>query len=301
MRVVANSIPKSGTHLLLRLMTLLGLEVVDFGGVRSRFLAGNHRPGVRRLLGARDPENPLGIGPHLLVGGRSPRLRQLTRGRGPETVTVGVDSPVQLNRGWLVGRLGRVPEGSAVSAHCTYTPELAEVLRQQKMRSVCLIRDPRAVVVSYLNYVKGLTRHTSHKDYMALADDNERLMLAIRGGRLGRHTLLPLEQRYREYLNWERDSGSILVKFEDIVGSRGGGSDEAQKQAIEKICAHLNRKVSEAELSEIGGNLFGSGRTFKKGQIGGWKSVLSEEHKDAIKASVGTLLVEMGYEKGLNW
>ena len=32
MKVVANSIPKSGTHLLDRLLTLLGFDLMDLGG-----------------------------------------------------------------------------------------------------------------------------------------------------------------------------------------------------------------------------------------------------------------------------
>jgi len=32
MKIAANSIPKSGTHLLDRLLTLLGIDLVDLGG-----------------------------------------------------------------------------------------------------------------------------------------------------------------------------------------------------------------------------------------------------------------------------
>jgi hypothetical protein len=47
--------------------------------------------------------------------------------------------------------------------------------------------------------------------------------------------------------------------------------------------------------------LFGVGRTFRKGQIGGWREEFSEEHERAVKEVSGSLLVELGYEAGPDW
>ena len=87
MRAVANSIPKSGTHLLDRLLVLLGFGLVDLGGLRphlaksdDRFPLVNGR--LRRLMGLRKPEDVMGIGPHLVEGGRFPPVRKFMRGRG---------------------------------------------------------------------------------------------------------------------------------------------------------------------------------------------------------------------------
>jgi len=91
MRVVANSIPKSGTHLLDRLLVLLGFRMVE-GGIRPNLVSGRFRP-VRRLL----------------------------RGRG-EKVTVGVVSPQQISRRWLAGRLSKVPR-AASSTPTASTPQ----------------------------------------------------------------------------------------------------------------------------------------------------------------------------------
>jgi hypothetical protein len=44
--------------------------------------------------------------------------------------------------------------------------------------------------------------------------------------------------------------------------------------------------------------LFGVGRTFRKGQIGGWREEFSAEHEVAVKEDLGSLLVELGYEAG---
>jgi hypothetical protein len=47
-------------------------------------------------------------------------------------------------------------------------------------------------------------------------------------------------------------------------------------------------------------NLFGMGRTFRKGLIGGWREEFSSEHEQAAKEVAGPLLVELGYEVSPN-
>ena len=85
MKVLANSIPKSGTHLLLRLLTLLEFDMVDFGGIKPSLVSEKDRTTDRLLRGlfrTREPGKFLGIGPHLVEGGRFPAARALIRTRG---------------------------------------------------------------------------------------------------------------------------------------------------------------------------------------------------------------------------
>ncbi|MDQ2671715.1 MAG: sulfotransferase domain-containing protein [Actinomycetota bacterium] len=305
MRIVANSIPKSGTHLLDRLLVLLGFEMVDLGGVRPHLAKSNYRfplvnKRLKSILGLRGPEDVMGIGPHLVEGGRFRPARRLLRGRG-EKVTVGVVSPQPIGRRWLTRRLSKVPDGGFVSAHCIYTPQLADLFRQQGMSTVCILRDPRDVAVSQMHYIKQLENHFAHEGYMALPSDKERLLLAIRGGELGGRRLQSLDERYRQFLRWERDGGAVVAKFEDLVGTRGGGSAEAQRLAVERVAEHLGVEVDEATMRAVEEGLFGAGRTFRKGQIGGWREEFSAEHARAVEEVLGPLLVELGYEAGPNW
>jgi Sulfotransferase domain len=304
-RIVANSIPKSGTHLLDRLLVLLGFEMVDLGGVRPHLAKSNYRfplvnKRLKSILGLRGPEDVMGIGPHLVEGGRFRPARRLLRGRG-EKVTVGVVSPQPIGRRWLTRRLSKVPDGGFVSAHCIYTPQLADLFRQQGLSTVCILRDPRDVAVSQMHYIKQLENHFAHEGYMALPSDKERLLLAIRGGELGGRRLQSLDERYRQFLRWERDGGAAVAKFEDLVGTKGGGSAEAQRLAVERVAEHLGVGVDEATMRAVEEGLFGAGRTFRKGQIGGWREEFSAEHARAVEEVLGPLLVELGYEAGPNW
>jgi hypothetical protein len=57
---------------------------------------------------------------------------------------------------------------------------------------------------------------------------------------------------------------------------------------------------NERTMRLVEENLFGKGRTFRKGQIGGWREEFSSEHEQAAKEVAGPLLVELGYEVSPN-
>ena len=266
MRVVANSVPKSGTHLLTRLLVLLGFEQARLGGIRSHLVSGPYAP-IKRFL----------------------------RGRGTEKVTVGVVFPEQVDRRWLKRRLGRVSDGQFVTAHCVHTPELAGLLREQGMRTVCILRDPRDVAVSQMHHIKQRKQHPVHEGFAALPTDGERLMFSIRGGELGGREMLSLDERYRRFSGWASEEGAVVVRFEDLVGPRGGGSAGAQRRAVGKVAAHLGVAADEATLARVGEGIFGEGQTFRKGMIGGWREEFSAEHERAAEEVAGPLLAELGY------
>ncbi len=301
MKYVANSIPKSGTHLLDRVLMLLGVELINFGGIRPHPVGDDQFPLISRrlraLMGLRKPEDVMGISSYLLEGGLFPPARKLVRGGGKEKVTVGVDFPKQVSRRWLSRRLSFVPEGRFVTAHCLYSPELASLFREKGMRTVCILRDPRDVAVSQLHYIKRLKKHPIHEAFMGLPSDSERLMLCIRGGELGERRMLSLDERYRRFSGWAEDGGSVVVRFEDLVGPRGGGSEVAQVGAVRAVAEHVGVEADEATLARVGEEIFGSGQTFRRGMIGGWREEFATEHERAAEEVAGPLLAELGYEE----
>jgi hypothetical protein len=272
MRIVANSIPKSGTNLLGRLLTLLGFEQTSEMGIRSRLVAGPFSP-VRKLL----------------------------RARSKEKVTIGVTSPQRIDRRWLGRRLSRVDDGYFVTAHCVYSPELASLIAGEGMRVVCILRDPRDVAVSQMYHIKQRNEHFAHEAFLKLPSDHERLLVSIRGGELGGRRLQSLDERYRQFLGWQDAENAIMVKFEDLVGPRGGGSDEIQRRTVERVARHVGLEPDERLMSTVEENIFGVSSTFRKGQIGGWREEFSEEHARAAKETAGPLLVELGYEADPEW
>jgi sulfotransferase 6B1 len=272
MRIVANSIPKSGTNLLARLLTLLGFEQTSEMGIRSRLVAG--------------PLSP---------------ARKLLRARSKEKVTIGVASPQRIDRRWLERRLSRVADGYFVTAHCVYSPELASLFAGERMRVVCILRDPRDVAVSQMHHIKQRNEHFAHEAFLKLPSDHERLLHSIRGGELGGRRLQSLDERYRQFLGWQDDDNAMMVRFEDLVGPRGGGSAETQRRTVERVARHVGLEPDERMLRTVEENIFGVSNTFRKGQIGGWREEFSEEHARSAREIAGPLLVELGYEADPEW
>jgi hypothetical protein len=87
-----------------------------------------------------------------------------------------------------------------------------------------------------------------------------------------------------------------MVRFEDLVGPEGGGSEEAQRLVVERVAGHLGVPVGEETMRAVKEGLFGVGRTFRKGQVGGWRQEFSPEHEQAVEEVAGPLLVELGYD-----
>lgn len=161
-------------------------------------------------------------------------------------------------------------------------------------------RDPRDVVVSQFCWVfsdKKLGGKTDHqKAYMRKVYEH-----------LSREELLTsyikvdkfIEEEYNpiEYFYWGR---TLLfhpkvhnIRFEDLIGSKGGGDDEVQKETIAGLFDYLEM---EANIDEIAKNAFNpNSETFRKGQIGDWKNVMTKEQIELFNRLHGDMLKQYGY------
>jgi hypothetical protein len=272
MKVMANSIPKGGTHLLLRLFELLEFEPYRF------------------WIGAD------------LVRGRGEFIRKLWKGSyGSDVIRIGSEVPVNIGKNWLNNKLTHLPDNVVFGAHCQFTPELSDLLNSRSIATVCIVRDPRAIAVSHMDYIKRSPGHFFHRDYIALPDDDARLLMSIDGGKLGRYTLESLQVRYQQYIDWGKKGGAHIVRFEDLVGARGGGCDTLQIKAINSVVEFLSLGTDESRQSTIASQLFGDTNTFRKGQVDSWKNELRSHHKHALHDSVGDILIRLGYENNASW
>lgn len=104
------------------------------------------------------------------------------------------------------------------------------------------------------------------------------------------------------YLEWMKETCCLTIRFEGLIGSRGGGDDEIQHQTVSSIVSHLDVKLSDEVIHEIADNtFFPKSSTFRKGEIGDWKNHFTDEHKHLFKKTAGKALIKMGYEKGYEW
>lgn len=251
-RVFANSVPKSGTNLLLECLRLFPVL----------------RPGHRHVS---------------MNSNRRPGSNEFER------------------------KVPRTKRGQYTSGHAFHSDSHAATVEEHGIDVLLMVRDPRDVVTSHFHYVtEKHPGHRLHEHYRSLPDDHARLMASIRGVD-GEFTADgdPLEgigEWMDRFLAWDEEPYTQVVRFEDLIGPRGGGNREAQVEAVRTVAAHLDVDLSDDEVGRIARNVFSTdSSTFRKGLIGDWRNHFEPEHVEAFERAAGDWLVELGYEPDGDW
>lgn len=202
-------------------------------------------------------------------------------------------------------QLRAVRHGQVVTSHFPWSADIASIVGELDFRVLLIVRDPRDIAISNVNYVTRMDfSHPLHPALAALPDDNARLLAMIEP---------PLEimaglpevwknEGLATFLPWLEEPNCLIVRFEDLVGEKGGGSDARQIETKREIAGHIGASLDESQLKLMAQNLFGSGsRTFHKGQIGNWRTEFSPEATAAFKRQSSEALMKFGYESDLDW
>ena len=261
-----------------------------------------YRHRLARRLGLRPPEGPKVVANSIPKAGSHLLLACLEA--MPDLVYTRWHVDWHIAIATLARVLDRVQPGEFVTAHLPFSPERAELLTHRAFRMVLIVRDPRDVVVSHAHWVTyRYTRGRFHPYFRALPNDDARLMASIRGTPVlaDGAQLEDIGVRFRRYLMWV-EKGAHLVRFEDLVGVKGGGSREAQARTIMKLARFLEIDLSPDMAERIGSHLFNPhSPTFRRGQIGEWRRRFRAEHKAAFKEVAGDVLLALGYENHMDW
>jgi hypothetical protein len=159
-----------------------------------------------------------------------------------------------------------------------------------------MIRDPLDILLSRMHYILGLRRHRLH-DFLSRRFDNaaDRLQVLV-SGNAAEPFVRPMRTDLARFARWIGRPGVLTVRFEDLVGARGGGSEPAKRAALEAIASHCG--LDPSGLAEQAAAGAGATPTLRKGKIGEWRSELPSEVVDAVERECGDLLEAMGYRSG---
>lgn len=262
-KIFLNSMPKSGTNLVSRALDLASIKYDN-----------------------------LGISEALLIGPSYP-LRQLARRsffeRDP--ITIGLNVQVPVRRAWLDRRLSRVGAGHYITGHANWSVGLSGLLEDHGFRTIVVVRDPRDVLLSQVYYIANSSAHFLYPAYRDLSVSS-RIGLALRGGSICGYDVAPFELLLERIDAWFRRSNAVMLKFEDMVGERGGGAVEAQDRTLSLLedltGRHFDREVIRLEL-------YGKSHTFRKGRVGSAETELSSVDLARVNEVLGDWRIRWGY------
>ncbi|HCU54213.1 MAG TPA: sulfotransferase, partial [Gammaproteobacteria bacterium] len=279
-RVLVNSLPKSGTHLLTKAVSNLGYR--EYGQQRGYLdtLCVRLGRGTPWLLNYRQAQ----------AGRKHPRRDET------DSIRIGALTEYRVNPATLHHWLQRLETGSYIQGHMPFSPDLPPLLAQLDFRHLLIMRDPRAVLASLLHYIPNahltdMGPHFLAADFADLSPAQQ-LALLLDGGHAPRARLeiLPFATVFRSLAAWRADSTCLLVRFEDLVGIQGGGSAERQAQTLHRIAAHLGLETAPA------GEVYDrEARTFRQGQVDGWRRSLDADAVHRIQTYCAPLCAELEY------
>ncbi len=192
--------------------------------------------------------------------------------------------------------LDQVRQGQYFSAHMFWSAEMEQMLADREMKTVFVTRDPRDILVSRYHYVMGLRRHHLHQFLTEnCANDADRWRALIEGHRASPF-IRPMRDMLNGFLPWKESSSGLTIRFEDLVGQRGGGSLSAKRECLERLSAHCGLKGHD--LDRLAATGTAATPTLRKGQANAWRSGLSPEIAAMVHAHCGEELVRLGYDVG---
>ena len=200
-----------------------------------------------------------------------------------------------IDRRWGgVGDLAsRLRGGQVALAHLRFREDDPRVLDRHGIRTLFMIRDPRDVLVSLVQFAPGRSGFDPGKVYAAYPGMKERLRVAIEGR--PEDKIPSIADRLGMFRGW-LDSGALVVRFEDLVGASGGGDPERQLEQLDRIFRHIGVQTGDRKLREIQAKVFSSASpTFRAGAIGQSRIVFDGELEELFRRQAGELAAEYGY------
>jgi hypothetical protein len=207
-----------------------------------------------------------------------------------------------VGKGCTISDFRELEDNEYLWSHFAPSDEVQMALEEgnQSVYIIFNFRDPRDVLVSWFHWLHPKNRNImhSHQSYMQKVyshfTDDELVEIFIKNDKFREVEYNPIEQ-----FRWSRvlyfHPGVLKIRFEDLVGSGGGGSDEKQLETIKDIFDYLG--VDGVNFQKITHKIFDEGsRTFRKGMIGVYKEAVSKEQLKLFNKLHGDVIEQYGYE-----
>ena len=194
---------------------------------------------------------------------------------------------------------------SYAKTHTNPNENNLKVLNRNKIEKIILIyRDPRDVAISRYFH---LLSHPKKLWEPHLIDYNK---LSEKEGIM--HSIKIICDEYIDWiLRWQKialqePERFLVLTFEDMLNDPLNCLQKINlfyklNFNINYLIKILNKVDSYMKKGFNVNKTSGTRSTFRKGKIGDWKNYFSTEHIKYFKKEAGNKLIEIGYEKNLNW
>lgn len=193
----------------------------------------------------------------------------------------------------LAKTISKAKPGQVFFVHGPWDPEVQRSIEETNTKVVFVVRHPLDILLSFSHHVMTLKTHWLHEKFKDIEKVEDRIALALKGDEARK--IPAYSEKLEKNLPWIAHSSQI-VKFEDLVGEKGGGSRDIQKKTLYTLWDKLELGVGdEVERERILELTFSSASpTFRKGKIGRGME-LSEPLKQEFFQRNRELLEKFGY------
>lgn len=209
-------------------------------------------------------------------------------------------------------------------SHDFFSNTALNLVKDHNYKMIAIIRDPRDALISHVHYMRlfGIYPNIGKQrdiffvraDFDSLTFDQQ-VKLLIEGDK----DTWSYIWFYKAELGWSLSGYPLVVKYEDLLGSQGELSDKIKQHTIKKIARYIGLSLSQDSLQFVFDNLYDNqvpyafvkppldgndimdGKIYKRASAGQWKNFLNEENKRLLKDAIGQELIQLGYEKDLDW
>lgn len=194
----------------------------------------------------------------------------------------------------------RLPNKAVISTHMPFSALDRDLLADLHFKHVLLLRDPRALAVS--QYFHAIKRPTNRLHQSLSSTTKEQALWKLINGfefnYLGRsYVQPPLDKYFSSFCRW-LDTGAHLIKFEDIVGSRGGGCDQRQFNAVVGLASYLGLEITDEYAEMVGRQSFSEkANTYRTGHISEWKRHITQLQSKEICRRCETQMAMLKYQE----
>lgn len=202
----------------------------------------------------------------------------------------------------ILPHLSNTLPGEYFTEYLTWQKQVEEFLCDAGFKILFIYRDPRATAVSWCHHMtKGGTILPFHEYYQGLSNFYKKITTTLEGipnnCSVNEVAMCPWPEFYDHFLPWKKSPAVFSVSFEDLIGTRGGGSDERQLRTIKGILRYLEVKRSHEAVCRIAEQIYNpSVSTFRKGQVDAWRNEIDEATETLLNEKLAKQLVEWGYK-----